>query len=129
VHGISNEDVSKCRNAQAVLDDFIQFLGNGPITLIAHNASFDKRMIESSFKVSISNDSSAETYTQIIPKVLREATWICTMKMSKQRYPDKFVPMTSEPVKHTLKDCCNRANIPYMDGHSALPDAQMCGKV
>ena len=40
-----------------------------------------------------------------------------------------MVPGTNVPVKHTLKDCCQRANIEYLDGHSALPDAQMCAEV
>lgn len=97
VHGIRDEDVLNCRKTSDVLADFQKFLGSGPITLIAHNAPFDKRVLETSFHNAGLN---------------LDAQWICTMAMSKQRYPDKKVPHSEEPVKHTLKDCCQRASVP-----------------
>lgn len=119
VHGISDKDLDGCASMSEVLQRFVQFVNDGPVTFVAHNASFDKKVMENAF-------AFCQT---VVPLPIQNAQWICTLSMSKKRLPLKFAPLTNHPVKHTLKDCCERANIAYLDGHSALPDAQMCAAI
>lgn len=111
VHGITKEDLKNCRSEEEVLRDFIHFLQASDtfIILIAHNAAYDRGVIE----------RACARHELVLPIGL---TWQCTMQMSRALDPFKR-------LKHTLKDCCERALVPYVNGHSALSDAEMCAKV
>ena len=109
VHGISKESLIGCRSEAEVMKDFLAFLEkNGAYTLVAHNASFDRDVIENALKRSQLNSL--------------QMPWECTMEMSKDR-------LKKDGARHRLSDCCERAGIQYEDAHCALPDAIMCAKV
>lgn len=107
VHGISKDMLKDCPEEKDVLTDFLKFLlkHNAQI-LIAHNASFDKKILRDAF----------ERHDLKFPTV----EWECTLLKSRSLYPGQ---------KHKLSNCCVRAGIEYLDSHSALPDAIMCAKV
>lgn len=118
VHGITKQCLSNCRSEQEVLTDFIKFVTDGDFcasttTLVAHNAKFDKKVLDEAF---IRNGFG---------EFINNFTWACTMQISKSLAKQSNNIIT----KHKLSDCCERANIPYEFGHSALPDAIMCARV
>lgn len=113
IHGITKESLSQCQNEDQVLTNFLRFLNTNSqhkhIVLVAHNAKYDKGVIERALK----------RHNLKFPP---NTTWECTMELSKSM--DKL-----KKLKHSLRECCHRIGVEYKDSHSALPDAQMCAKV
>lgn len=110
VHGISQVSLAKCPEERVVMAQFLDFLraqaGNRAIVLVAHNARFDRDVIERALqRCSLSLPS--------------DTTWECTMTMSRREMHES----------HTLAACCARAGIAYEDAHCALSDAIMCAQV
>jgi DNA polymerase-3 subunit epsilon len=107
VHGISKDDLKHCRDEKDVLIDILHFLiKNNATVLIAHNVSFDRKILS----------DACERHHLKMPQV----EWECTLLKSRSLYPT---------LKHKLSDCCKRAGIEYKDSHSSLPDAIMCAEV
>lgn len=108
VHGISEASLVNCPSEVSVMTAFRDFLltqANGrPIVLVAHNAKFDRGVIERALK----------RCGLDLP-----VAWECTMEMSRAQ----------NHASNKLSDCCARAGIPYEDSHCALPDAIMCARV
>lgn len=69
--GITNEMVAEADSIEKVINEVREFVGDSPI--VAHNALFDRRMIEA--KANLMNVSFAN------------CDWICTMKMAKKAWP------------------------------------------
>lgn len=110
VHGISHACLAKCPEEREVMAQFVDFLrrhaGTRSIVLVAHNARFDREVIERALQrceLSLPSDTS----------------WECTLTMSRSKMHDS----------NTLSACCARAGIAYEDAHCALPDAIMCAQV
>jgi DNA polymerase III epsilon subunit-like protein len=110
VHGISARTLINCRDEIEVMSSFLSFLSTHsnetPIVLVAHNARFDKLVIENALE-------------RCKLKFPNNVTWECTMEMSRKK---KF-------KNCKLSECCKRAGIEYQDAHCALPDAIMCARV
>lgn len=110
VHGISKASLANCPSELQVMNSFMEFLlsnaGGRPIVLVAHNAKFDRDVIE----------RALQRCGLALPA---NTTWECTMTMSRAQ----------NHQYNKLSDCCARAGIPYDDGHCALPDAIMCALV
>jgi DNA polymerase III epsilon subunit-like protein len=108
VHGISQASLANAPTETIVMAAFRDFLlahaGGRNIVLVAHNARFDREVIE----------NALQRCGLTLP-----LTWMCTMAMNRAR----------KHKNNKLSDCCARAGIPYDDGHSALPDARMCALV
>ena len=71
--GISNEMVADAPNIIDALRRFKVFVGDG--LLIAHSASFDRRMLEAKAKL------MGETFA--------ENEWVCSLLMAKRAWPDR----------------------------------------
>jgi DNA polymerase III epsilon subunit-like protein len=50
VHGLSEDSLKDCRSLKEVLADFLEFVGHEPVTFIAHNAAFDKKVLLNGFQ-------------------------------------------------------------------------------
>ncbi|MBL4904196.1 MAG: 3'-5' exonuclease [Desulfocapsa sp.] len=100
---ISNSMVEKAAPCEEVMVQFADFIGDYP--LVAHNASFDRRFLDSEF--------------QFIGRA-RSNPIACSMLASRRIYPHAFNHQLG-----TLVDYCDIEN----DGtfHRALADAQMTG--
>ena len=121
VHGITRKDLEKCREEKHVLEDFLAFISQPSsekraictndcfIVLVAHNAKYDKSVLERALK---------RNHLKLPEKV----SWQCTIEISKALDVNK-------EYKHSLKDCYERLGMQYINAHSALPDAQMCASV
>jgi len=101
--GISNSMVEAAAPCEEVMEQFADFVGDYP--LVAHNASFDTRFLDSEF--------------QFIGKT-RANPIACSMLASRRIYPHAFNHKLG-----TLVDYCCIEN----DGtfHRALADAEMTG--
>jgi DNA polymerase III epsilon subunit-like protein len=110
VHNITESDLQSCRSETEVMTAFVHFLQTvaSPIVLVAHNAQFDRQVIE----------HALERSKLAWPC---DVSWECTLTMSREKY--------GRQIKNTLESCCLRHSIPYEDAHSALPDAIMCAKI
>ena len=99
--GITNEMLSQAEPCQKVMADFYDFIGSD--NLIAHNASFDRRFLDSELN-------------RIGLCIKGEFT--CSLLLSRRIF--------QETDSHKLADLIQLANIPNTGGfHRALYDAQM----
>ncbi len=103
--GISNSMVEAAAPCEEVMEQFADFVGDYP--LVAHNASFDTRFLDSEF--------------EFIGKT-RANPIACSMLASRRIYPHAFNHKLG-----TLVDYCGIEN----DGtfHRALADAEMTGNL
>ncbi len=101
--GISNSMVAAAPPCETVMEEFASFIGDRP--LVAHNASFDKRFLDSEFDL-ISRS--------------RNNSMACSMLASRRIYPNA--------PNHKLGTLVRYCDI-ETDGtfHRALADAQMTG--
>lgn len=97
--GITNEMVSTAPTFKEILDDLIPHLEFSRV-IIAHNASFDKRML--------SNQLRDNGISLSIP-------WECTMQLSKKMWPGR--------ASHSLPNLCAALNIEHKNAHRAMADA------
>jgi len=77
-------------------------------TLVAHNAPFDRSVLESCMKSANLNHANLNISTH----------WECTLKIYRQKGHNPC----------TLSDCCAALNIP-LDHHQALSDALACAQL
>lgn len=103
--GITNKMLRDARSCKEVMSEFADFIGDH--NLVAHNASFDKRFLDSELN-----------------KVSRKYTgkFTCSMLLSRRLYQDAS--------NHKLSTLVRYANIPS-DGnfHRALYDSEMTAKL
>jgi DNA polymerase III epsilon subunit-like protein len=113
IHNIYDTDLVNEKDEKSVLEEFINFLSmhskNNKIVLIAHNAAFDKKVIEFAMK----------RHNLIFPF---EVDWQCTMNMAKKQHEGKG----GCRQKFTLGNLCVENNIKIENAHQALADATMC---
>lgn len=88
IHGITDSDVVDAPTMAEVVRQL-----NGPVFLIAHNAQFDRRMIEKD--------------VQVVDE-------FCTLRMAKRHFADL--------EKHTLESLVAHFQLGEFDAHSALGD-------
>lgn len=103
--GIGNDMVQSAPPCEEVMEQFAEFIGDYP--LVAHNASFDLKFLDSEFKfigISRRNDIS------------------CSMLTARRVYPDA--------PNHQLGTLVRYCGV-YTDGtfHRALADAEMTGRL
>ena len=103
--GISNSMVKTAPPCEDVMEQFAEFIGNSP--LVAHNASFDLRFLDSEL--------------ELIGKS-RQNSMACSMLTARRVYPDA--------PNHQLGTLVRHCGI-YTDGtfHRALADAEMTGRL
>jgi DNA polymerase-3 subunit epsilon len=101
--GISNDMVENAPPCEEVMEQFAEFIENYP--LVAHNASFDRKFLDSEF--------------EFIGKS-RNSNMACSMLAARRVYPDA--------PNHQLGTLVRYCEI-YTDGtfHRALADAEMTG--
>ena len=103
--GISNEMIATAPPCEEVMEKFSQFIGDHP--LVAHNASFDKRFLDS--ELAMLGRS-------------RNSNMACSMLTARRVYPNA--------PNHQLKTLVRYCGI-HSDGtfHRALADAEMTGQL
>ena len=103
--GISNEMVRSAPFCEEVMEQFAEFIGNH--SLVAHNASFDGRFLDSEFEFT---------------GISRQNNMACSMLAARRVYPDA--------PNHQLETLVQYCGI-YTDGtfHRALADAEMTGQL
>ena len=99
--GITNAMLQDAPKAEVVMDDFYRFIADYP--LVAHNASFDRRFLDSEL--------------QLIGKK-RQQQFSCSLLVARRLYPDA--------PNHKLGTLVQYKNIPHNGTfHRALADAEM----
>jgi DNA polymerase-3 subunit epsilon len=106
VHGITNDMVKSSPPWLRVWKELAPML-EGVSVLVAHNASFDKSVLDACHK--------AEGI-----RPLEGIEWHCSVKAAKKAWPDW--------PSHALNACCERLGIP-LQHHEALSDALACAEV
>ena len=103
--GINNDMVAAAPSCEAVMEEFAEFMGTLP--LVAHNASFDRKFLDSELGY--------------IGKS-RSSTMACSMLAARRVYPGA--------PNHQLATLVRYCGI-YTDGtfHRALADAEMTGQL
>jgi DNA polymerase-3 subunit epsilon len=107
VHGLSSDFLSGKPLFSAVVDDFLEFIGDAP--LVIHNASFDIGFI------------NAELDRLKRPAILRERL-VDTLLLARRKHPG---------VSNRLDDLCSRYAIDnsHRTKHGALLDAELLAEV
>ena len=107
VHGLSSAFLTGQPIFEAVVDEFLAFIGDSP--LVAHNAVFDFGFINYELK---------RAGMRIIP----DSRAVCTLELSRKRHPG---------AKHTLDALCNRygVDLSARTKHGALLDAELLAQV
>lgn len=103
--GISNELVAAAPEVEEVMVKFADFIGNSP--LVAHNASFDRKFLDTELAV-----IGTERYNPIT----------CSMLTARRVFPE-----APDHKLSTLVNFCNITN--HATFHRALADAEMTGKL
>jgi len=107
VHGLSTAFLTGQPVFEAVIDDFLAFIGDAQ--LVAHNAAFDMEFL---------NFELRRARLPVIPATRA----ICTLELSRKKHPG---------AKHTLDALCNRYGIDLSarTKHGALIDAELLARV
>lgn len=107
VHGLSTAFLTGQPIFEAVIDDFLAFIGDAP--LVAHNAVFDMEFL---------NWELRRARMPVIPG----SRAICTLELSRKKHPG---------AKHTLDALCTRYGIDLSgrSKHGALIDAELLARV
>ena len=114
VHGISEDDVKKEKTFAELLPEIENFVEELP--LVAHNASVEKCCIR-----------DVCTYYEIETK-LDYNHFLDTLQLSREA--EAKVGLTVEGQgTHSLDAICSRFNVPVLNHHNALEDAEMCGNL
>ena len=114
VHGISEEDVRNEKTFAELLPEIENFVGGLP--LVAHNASVEKCCIR---------DVCA--YYEIETK-LDYNNILDTLPLSREAEAKVGIQVEGQGT-HSLDAVCSRFNVPVLNHHNALEDAEMCGNL
>lgn len=106
IHGISNDKVKDKPTFKDIVEEFIKFVGNS--TLVAHNAPFDMKFLNSEFDL------------LGIPRLKNEV--IDSLMLAKEKFPGQ---------KNNLDALCKRFNVDASKRvfHGALLDAELLADV
>ena len=107
VHGLSTAFLTGQPIFEAVIDDFLEFIGDAP--LVAHNAAFDMAFLNWELR-------------RAGMRVLPDTRAICTLELSRKKHPG---------AKHSLDALCLRYGIDLSSRtkHGALLDAELLARV
>ena len=114
IHGISEDDVRNERTFAELLPEIEAFVDGLP--LVAHNSSVEKCCIRD-----VCNFYEIETnldYNNIFD----------TLPLSKEAEAKVGLQVEGQG-SHTLDAICKRFNIPVLNHHNSLDDAEMCGNL
>ena len=114
VHGISEDDVRNEKTFAELLPEIENFVGGLP--LVAHNASVEKCCIR---------DVCA--YYEIETK-LDYNNILDTLPLSREAEAKIGIQVEGQGT-HSLDAVCSRFNVPVLNHHNALEDAEMCGNL
>lgn len=114
VHGISEDDVRNEKTFAELLPEIENFVGGLP--LVAHNASVEKCCIR---------DVCA--YYEIETK-LDYNNILDTLPLSREAEAKVDIQVEGQGT-HSLDAVCSRFNVPVLNHHNALEDAEMCGNL
>lgn len=114
VHGISEDDVRNEKTFAELLPEIENFVGGLP--LVAHNASVEKCCIR---------DVCA--YYEIETK-LDCNNILDTLPLSREAEAKVGIQVEGQGT-HSLDAVCSRFNVPVLNHHNALEDAEMCGNL
>ena len=114
VHGISEDDVRNEKTFAELLPEIENFVGGLP--LVAHNASVEKCCIR---------DVCA--YYEIETK-LDYNNILDTLPLSREAETKVGIQVEGQGT-HSLDAVCSRFNVPVLNHHNALEDAEMCGNL
>lgn len=114
VHGISEDDVRNEKTFAELLPEIENFVGGLP--LVAHNASVEKCCIR---------DVCA--YYEIETK-LDYNNILDTLPLSREAEAKVGIQVEGQGT-HSLDAVCSRFNVPVLNHHNALEDAEMCGNL
>ena len=114
VHGISEDDVRNEKTFAELLPEIENFVGGLP--LVAHNASVEKCCIR---------DVCA--YYEIETK-LDYNNILDTLPLSREAEAKVGIQVEGQGT-HSLDAVCCRFNVPVLNHHNALEDAEMCGNL
>lgn len=107
VHGITDEMLQNEPEPDMVWREFYKFIAGS--TLIAHNASFDIRFLRYEFALLGMGMSNR---------------FLCTLKMSRKRYPNLPNHKLETVSRYLLGESCEQ-----MQMHRALDDAKLAGMI
>ena len=114
VHGISEDDVKEEKTFTELLPDIEAFVDGLP--LVAHNASVEKCCIR---------DVCA--YYEINTKLNYENI-LDTLPLSREAEAKLGLQVEGQGT-HSLDVVCSRFDVPMLNHHNALEDAEMCGNL
>lgn len=114
VHGISEDDVRNEKTFAELLPEIENFVGGLP--LVAHNASVEKCCIR-----------DVCTYYEIETK-LDYNNILDTLPLSREAEAKVGIQVEGQGT-HSLDAVCSRFNVPVLNHHNALEDAEMCGNL
>eukprot|EP00826_Nyctotherus_ovalis_P007025 TRINITY_DN11727_c0_g1_i2.p1 TRINITY_DN11727_c0_g1~~TRINITY_DN11727_c0_g1_i2.p1 ORF type:complete len:273 (-),score=63.44 TRINITY_DN11727_c0_g1_i2:109-927(-) len=110
VHHITDEMISKGRSIELALKNFLKFVGDACV--IAHNAAFDIKLVNSELKKYLPGSS---------PISLKRV--YCTQQMYQEIYPDAQIS--------NMNVACERLGIDTSERvfHGALIDSKLCAEL
>ena len=114
VHGISEDDVRKEKTFAELLPDIEAFVDGLP--LVAHNASVEKcciRDVCAYYEIDTNLD-----YNNILD----------TLPLSREAEAKRGLQVEGQGT-HSLDAVCCRFDVPVLNHHNALEDAEMCGNL
>ena len=114
VHGISEDDVRNEKTFAELLPEIENFVGGLP--LVAHNASVEKccfRDVCAYYEIETKLD-----YNNILD----------TLPLSREAEAKVGIQVEGQGT-HSLDAVCSRFNVPVLNHHNALEDAEMCGNL
>lgn len=114
VHGISEDDVRNEKTFAVLLPEIEKFVDGLP--LVAHNASVEKCCIR-----------DICTYYEIETK-LDYNNILDTLPLSREAETKTGLQVEGQGT-HSLDAVCSRFDIPVLNHHNALEDAEMCGNL
>jgi DNA polymerase-3 subunit epsilon len=114
VHGISEDDVRNERTFAELLPEIENFVDGLP--LVAHNASVEKCCIR-----------DVCTYYEIDTN-LDYNNILDTLPLSREAEAKRGLQVEGQGT-HSLDAVCRRFDVPVLNHHNALEDAEMCGNL
>ena len=107
IHGLSNDFLSKFPTFENSIEELLEFFGDS--LLVIHNAIFDVSMVN-------------HTLNKLQKNKLRENQYICTLEMSRKKFPGSKVNLNSLCRRYKI-------NLESRQKHGALTDCFLLAQV
>ncbi len=107
IHGLSNDFLSKFPTFENSIEELLEFFGDS--LLVIHNAVFDVSMVN-------------YTLNKLQKNKLRESQYICTLEMSRKKFPGSKVNLNSLCRRYKI-------NLESRQKHGALTDCFLLAQV